>query len=144
MILVRIGVRMCKWEDIIRMNVREMDTEVVLLELAGLCYRLMSGYCKQCKEGLGYAKSLHFLDEVYIQQLFKECSLIRRKVIITGLILFLIFICPRIVILLIPNYRQEDATFLDLFISTDALHVSGGSTAHHQEHITVHTASGNT
>ena len=29
-----------------------------------------------------------------------------------------------------------------LFISTDALHVSGGSSAHHQEHITVHTASG--
>ena len=32
--------------------------------------------------------------------------------------------------------------FLDLFISTDALRVSGGSSAHHQEHITVHTASG--
>ena len=31
---------------------------------------------------------------------------------------------------------------LDLFISTDALHVSGGSSAHHQEHITVHTALG--
>ena len=42
----------------------------------------------------------------------------------------------------IPNYNQQDATFLDLFISTDALHVSGGSSAHHQEHITVHTASG--
>ena len=34
------------------------------------------------------------------------------------------------------------AAFLNLFISTDALHVSGGSSAHHQEHITVHTASG--
>ena len=44
--------------------------------------------------------------------------------------------------LLFPNYNQQDATFLDLFISTDALHVSGGSSAHHQEHITVHTASG--
>jgi hypothetical protein len=32
--------------------------------------------------------------------------------------------------------------FLNLFIFTDALHVSGGSSAHHQEHITVHTASG--
>jgi hypothetical protein len=32
--------------------------------------------------------------------------------------------------------------FLDLFIFTDALHVSGGFSAHHQEHITVHTASG--
>jgi len=31
--------------------------------------------------------------------------------------------------------------FLDLFISTDGVHVSGGSSAHHQEHTTVHTAS---
>ena len=43
----------------------------------------------------------------------------------------------------IPNYSQQNATFLlGLFISTDALHVSGGSSAHHQEHITVHTAPG--
>jgi hypothetical protein len=41
---------------------------------------------------------------------------------------------------IIPNYNQQDATFLSLFIFTDALHVSGGSSAHHQEHITVHTA----
>ena len=41
----------------------------------------------------------------------------------------------------IPNYCQQDATFLNLFISTDALHVSGSSSAHHHEHITVHTAS---
>jgi len=40
-----------------------------------------------------------------------------------------------------PNYSQQDATFLDLFISKDAGHVSGGSSAHHQEHATVHTAS---
>jgi len=46
------------------------------------------------------------------------------------------------VLILVPHYNQQDATFLDLFISTDALHVSGGSSAHHQEHITVHTASG--
>jgi hypothetical protein len=32
---------------------------------------------------------------------------------------------------LITNYSQQDATFLE-FISTDALHVSGGSSAHHQ------------
>jgi hypothetical protein len=32
--------------------------------------------------------------------------------------------------------------FLNLFIFTDALHVSGGSSAHPQGHITVHTASG--
>jgi len=32
--------------------------------------------------------------------------------------------------------------FLNLFIFTDALHVSGVSSAHHQEQITVHTASG--
>ena len=42
----------------------------------------------------------------------------------------------------IPNYSQQDATFLDLFVFTDVLHVSGGSSAHHQERITVHTASG--
>ena len=33
---------------------------------------------------------------------------------------------------------QQDATFLDLVISTDALQVSGGSSAHHQDHVTVH------
>ena len=33
---------------------------------------------------------------------------------------------------LFPNYSPKDATFLDLFISTDALHVSGGSSAHHR------------
>ena len=43
---------------------------------------------------------------------------------------------------IIPNYNQQDATFLDLFISKGALHVSGGSSAHHQETITVQTASG--
>jgi hypothetical protein len=42
---------------------------------------------------------------------------------------------------IITNYSQQDATFLE-FISTDALRVLGGSSAHHQEHITVHTASG--
>ena len=26
----------------------------------------------------------------------------------------------------IPSYSERDATFLDLFISTDAVHVSGG------------------
>jgi len=44
--------------------------------------------------------------------------------------------------IIILNYNQQDATFLYLFIFTDTLHVSGGSSAHHQEHITVHTASG--
>jgi len=43
---------------------------------------------------------------------------------------------------IIPNYSQQDATFPDLFIFTDAVHVSGGSSAHHHEHTTVHTASG--
>jgi hypothetical protein len=47
-----------------------------------------------------------------------------------------------IIIGFIPNYNQQDATFLDLFISTDALYVSGGSSTHHQEHITVHITSG--
>ena len=41
-----------------------------------------------------------------------------------------------------PNYSQQDATFLDLFISTNSLHISGGSSTHHQEYRTVHTASG--
>ena len=44
--------------------------------------------------------------------------------------------------IMIPSYNQQDATFLHLFISTDALHVSGGSSGHQQEHIIVHTASG--
>jgi hypothetical protein len=43
---------------------------------------------------------------------------------------------------IIPNYNLHDPTFLDLFISTDFLLISGGSSAHHQEHITVHAASG--
>ena len=34
----------------------------------------------------------------------------------------------------VPNYSQQDAMFLNLLISTDALHVSGSSSAHHQEH----------
>jgi hypothetical protein len=43
---------------------------------------------------------------------------------------------------IIPSYSQQDATFLDLFISKDAVHVSGGSSTHHQEHTTVQTTSG--
>jgi hypothetical protein len=39
------------------------------------------------------------------------------------------------------NYSQQDANFLDLFIFTGALHVSGGTTDHYQEHITVRTVS---
>jgi hypothetical protein len=58
-----------------------------------------------------------------------------------NLLLNLIFVCSCIA-RIIPNYNQQDATFLDLFISTDVLHVSGGSSAHHLEHTTVHTASG--
>ena len=57
----------------------------------------------------------------------------------TYLALHLTFMCPCIADI-IPNYNQQYATFLDLFISTDALHVSGGCLAHHQEHITVHTS----
>jgi len=37
---------------------------------------------------------------------------------------------------------NEMQRFLNLLIFTDALHVSSGSSAHHQEHITVHTVSG--
>jgi hypothetical protein len=42
----------------------------------------------------------------------------------------------------IPSYSQQNGTFPDLLISKDALHVSGGSSAYRQEHITVHTGSG--
>jgi hypothetical protein len=42
---------------------------------------------------------------------------------------------------IITNYSQQNANILE-FISPDALHVSGGSSVYHQEHITVHTASG--
>jgi len=51
-------------------------------------------------------------------------------------------VLPFLVLFPVPNYSQQDATFLDLFIFADALYVSGGSSAHHQEHITVHRASG--
>jgi len=54
---------------------------------------------------------------------------------------FDIHMCMSMHLNIITNYNQQDATFLE-FISTDALHVSGGSSAHHQEHIIVHTASG--
>ena len=39
------------------------------------------------------------------------------------------------------NCIKKDTKFFE-FISTDALHFSGGSSAHHQEHNTVRTASG--
>ena len=38
--------------------------------------------------------------------------------------------------------RCHVSFFLYLFISTDTLHVSGDYSTHHQEHITVYTASG--
>ena len=42
----------------------------------------------------------------------------------------------------IPNYSQQDATFLELiYFYRRPLHVSGGFSAHHQENITVNTAS---
>jgi hypothetical protein len=41
---------------------------------------------------------------------------------------------------IITNYSQQNAMFLES-ISTDALHVLGGFSAHHQEHTIVHTAS---
>ena len=79
----------------------------------------------------------------YFQQL--ELSYSRR--LFGLLILQLAFFCqcpfsPQFIFCVIPNYNQQDATLLDLFTSTDAVRVSGGSSAHHQGHITVHTASG--
>ena len=69
------------------------------------------------------------------------CWLIHSPLLEFQLFIHLISICPCIVNV-IPYYNQQDATFLGLFISTDTLHVSGGSSAHHQERITVHTSSG--
>ena len=60
-----------------------------------------------------------------------------RRRIVT--VVIMTFTCPCIANI-IPNYDQQDTTFLDLFISTDSLSVSGGFSAHHQEHINVHTA----
>jgi len=37
---------------------------------------------------------------------------------------------------------QPTRCIVSLFISTDALSAPGSSSTHHQEHITVHTASG--
>ena len=53
----------------------------------------------------------------------------------------LTFVCPSITNIF-PSYNQQDATFLDLFVSKDTPHVSGGSSAHLRQHISVHTASG--
>jgi len=38
------------------------------------------------------------------------------------------------------KFSYELLFLTNLFIFTDAVHVSGGSSAHRQEHITVHTA----
>ena len=43
--------------------------------------------------------------------------------------ILLTFTCPCIANI-IPNYNQQDAAFLDLFISTDALHISGVDVCH--------------
>ena len=55
--------------------------------------------------------------------------------------LYLIFVRPCI-INTFTKYNQRDTAFLNLYISQDSLHVSGRSSCHHQEHKTVHTASG--
>jgi len=43
---------------------------------------------------------------------------------------------------IILNYSQQAATIFLFIYFYRILHVSGGSSAHHQEHITAHTASG--
>jgi hypothetical protein len=55
---------------------------------------------------------------------------------------FMFDICMSVHHNIIPSYSQQDATFLDLFISKDDLRVPRGSSANHQEHTTVQTASG--
>jgi len=49
-------------------------------------------------------------------------------------------ICTLFTNFLFFNFNQQDAPVFDYFWKD--LHVSGGSSAHHQEHITVHSASG--
>ena len=68
-------------------------------------------------------------------------SLLWNQILQITEITHLIFICPFIIIQL-QITANKIQFFLNLFIFTDALHVSGGSSAHHEEHITVHTASG--
>jgi len=79
-----------------------------------------------------------------VSSLGLSCILVEEKhknfVISLSVFLNLIFKCPFIVNV-IPNYNLQDATFHNLFIYTDAVHVSGGSSTHHQENITVYTAS---
>jgi hypothetical protein len=53
----------------------------------------------------------------------------------------LTFICPCIASISL-KYRQQDATFSRSAYFYNLLHVSGGSSTHHQEHKTVRTASG--
>jgi hypothetical protein len=64
-------------------------------------------------------------------------------IFIVGLVIYSVDQSARFACIIpISNYSQQDAKFFDLFIFTDAICVSGGSSAHHQENITVHTASG--
>jgi len=42
----------------------------------------------------------------------------------------------------ITKYSKKKQPLFNIFIFTDAVYVSGGISAHHQEHITVHIASG--
>ena len=82
------------------------------------CYVILREVTEQRKIE---TSGLHNMDEACVQTLLFVCLCIAN---------------------IIPNYNQKDATFLDLLISTDAVNVSGCSSAHRQEHITVHIASG--
>jgi hypothetical protein len=68
------------------------------------------------------------------------CHVMNLTVLWTLLIIFDIHMSVRHNI--IPSYSHQDATFLDLFISKDAPHVSGSSSVHRQERTIVQTASG--
>jgi len=56
----------------------------------------------------------------------------------TNYVVRFIYKCPCIVIQFQVTANKMQL-FLNLFVFTGALHVSGGSSAHHQEHITVHS-----
>jgi len=107
--------------------------------------KVQSGVCTCIRSG----KHLHSKDRVVIFLRKLIASKHTANLYVTEHLSFHCYRCDKLIsvvylttLSVIPNYSQQDATFLDSIIFAVALHVSGGSSAHHQEHITVHTASG--
>jgi len=96
----------------------------VLINLKGATSNLTTFLSCRCDQ---FLPGLHFSSCLRITHCTQVCALLQH------VFYNLTFICPCITNIF-PCYNEQDATFLDLFISTDAVHVSGGSSAHHQEH----------